>query len=273
MTDPDQAATGTYTHGYDQHTMNFIVSRRADDAAAFFLPYLRPGMRLLDVGCGPGTITVGLAAAVAPGEVLGVDREPSQIELARALAAEKGLANLRFEVGNAEEIPAAEESFDAAFEHTLLEHVTDPARVLREMYRVLRAGGIIGLADGDWTGAIVEPSSEAMKEAMALYERYWRSNGGDSRLGHRHRLLLREAGFTKIETTSRTKDFPPPADAAWFADHLLSAQFVEPVTRLGWADRATLVRYAQAWLDWSKNPDAVDTFVVFQSVGRREEPV
>jgi hypothetical protein len=138
------------------------------------------------------------------------------------------------------------------------------------MFRVLTPGGVIGVADGDWGGSIEEPSSEAMKESSALYERLWRHNGGDARLGHRNRVLLREAGFKQILTTSRTIDFPVRVVATYVADALLSSRMADPIIRFGWADRAALERYAQAWLDWAQDPDAVDIAVIVQSVGRRE---
>jgi SAM-dependent methyltransferase len=226
-------------------------------------------MRVLDVGCGPGTITLGLAAAVAPGEVIGIDRELSQVERARALAGERGISNVRFEIGKAEEIPFPDGSFDAAFEHTLLEHVADPGRVVREMYRVLKSGGVIGVGDGDWDGSVLAGrSSEVLREGLALYERLWRLNGGDARFGHRNRVLLREAGFTQILTTSRTIDWNP-RDAHVFAKMVLAPSFADRVIGLGWVDRVTLEDYAQAWLDWGQDPDAVDISVMVQSVARR----
>src|SRR5215207_2615574 len=73
-----------------------LSARTATREAAFFLPHLRPGMRLLDAGSGPGSITLGLAEVVAPGHVVGVDLQPAQVERARAIAAERGVANARF---------------------------------------------------------------------------------------------------------------------------------------------------------------------------------
>jgi hypothetical protein len=104
---------------------------------------------------------------------------------------------------------------------------------------------------------------------LALYERLWRLNGGDARFGHRNRVLLREAGFTRIQTTSRTIDWNP-LDAHVLAEMVLAPSFADRVIGLDWVDRSTLEGYAQAWLDWGQDPDAVDISVMVQSVGRRD---
>ena len=75
-----------YTHGYDARFVERLQRRTVERAADFFLPHLKSGMSLLDCGCGPGSITVGLAEVVAPGEVVGIDIETSQVETARSHA-------------------------------------------------------------------------------------------------------------------------------------------------------------------------------------------
>jgi len=124
-----------------------MTARTATHEAAFFLPHLRPGLRLLDVGCGPGTITLGLAGAVALGEVVGLDLRPEAVDQARTAAAERGVANVRFEVGSAYALPFPDASFAAAFAHIVLMHLREPGRALAER-RVLpsRKPGIAGTA-------------------------------------------------------------------------------------------------------------------------------
>ena len=116
-----------------------MALRTASQEAAFFLPSLRPGIRVLDLGCGPGSITLGLAEAVAPGEVVGVDFQPSQVAQAQALGAARGLMNVRFEVADVYRLPFPDGSFDAAFAHVVLMHLREPVRALAEMRRVLHA--------------------------------------------------------------------------------------------------------------------------------------
>lgn len=129
-----------YTHGYGIASRG-MATRSGDRQAAFFLRHLQAGMSLLDCGCGPGTITLDLAEAVAPGEVVGVDVGPSEIERAQAKARERQLSNARFEVANAYELPFSDASFDAVFAHTLLEHLIDTQKALGEVSRVLKQGG------------------------------------------------------------------------------------------------------------------------------------
>src|SRR5690606_26398226 len=112
-----------YTHGHHASVVGQHARRTAERDAAFLLPHLRPGLRLLDVGCGPGTITTGLALTVAPGEVVGIDPVESVIEEARSHAAGEGLSNLRFEVASAYALPEPDASFDAAYMHQVLQHV------------------------------------------------------------------------------------------------------------------------------------------------------
>ena len=75
-----------YQHGHHISVVNSHAKRTAETDAAFFLPHLKPGMRLLDAGCGPGSITVGLALRVEPAHAVGIDASESVIETARSLA-------------------------------------------------------------------------------------------------------------------------------------------------------------------------------------------
>ena len=96
----ESAKEERYLGGYSSLIIESLAKRTASVEAGFFLPHLRSGMKLLDCGCGPGTMTVNLAEVVAPGEVVGIDLEDKQFEVGRAYARERGVANIRFETGN-----------------------------------------------------------------------------------------------------------------------------------------------------------------------------
>ena len=132
---------GKAAYGYDLPAVQEgYAASEASTNADFFLPHLPPGLDLLDCGCGPGTITLGLAEATAPGQAVGIDLEASMIERATAVAQERRVANVRFQVADIHELPFPDGSFDAVFSSSVLEHLGDPVQALREMFRVLRPG-------------------------------------------------------------------------------------------------------------------------------------
>src|SRR5207237_6414427 len=140
----------TYTHGHAPAVVRQHAQRTAEEAAAFLLPELRPGMRLLDVGCGPGSITRGLAERVAPGEVIGLDLSRETLEEARRDAAARGLGNLRYQEASVYTLPFADASFDVAYAHQVFQHLREREAALREMLRVVRPGGLVAVRDVDW---------------------------------------------------------------------------------------------------------------------------
>jgi len=173
-----------------------LAQRTAVEDAAFLLPYISPGMRLLDVGCGPGSITLGLAAIVAPGEVVGLDNQREAIERARGAAVEKAVTNVRFEVGDCYKLPFPDASFDACFANSVLQHLNKPVLALAEMRRVLRPGGFAGVRDLSGKG-FSSPETPLREKAQELNKRIRLHNGGDSDTGAHHRELLLAAGFVR----------------------------------------------------------------------------
>jgi len=229
-------------------------------------------MRLLDAGCGPGSITVGLAEAVAPGEVIGVDVSSDVLKEARALAAERGAANVRFGAADVFALPFPDASFDAVFAHTLLEHVGDGGRALGELRRVLRPGGAIGARDCDWGSGVFAPNDAAIAGAMALYERVWRHNGGHPHCGRYLPGLLDAAGFEDIRTSASFRWDGSAEESRAFgellAHRLALPNFARPIVENGWRDRARLGELVAACLTWSDRPDAFAAMVMVEAVGR-----
>lgn len=223
-----------YAHGASAIDQARLARRTAATSAAFLLPHLRPGMRVLDCGCGPGTITMGLAEAVAPGEAVGLDFQPDQIAAARALASERGVANVRFVTGSVYELPFPDASFDAAYANTLFMHLAEPTRALAEMKRVLKPGGVVALADDDHDTWIWEPRTPLMTAWHQLIVRVIEHHGGSVRRSRHHRRLLREAGFARPVAGASLGGggvWGTPEDtrllAAWAAEQLRQPAFVE----------------------------------------------
>lgn len=230
--------------------------RTAAVHAAFFLPSLRPGMRLLDVGCGPGSITLGLAEAVAPAEVVGVDANPRAV----AAATQAHATNIRFEVADLYRLPFPDHSFDAVFMHAVLQHVPDAREALRRVARVLRPGGVIGVADADYDGAIIWPATRPMLEAQRLMRAVRRYSGGDFRIGKKLGALLASAGFTEIRSTAEATcdgDLQSTtAVGAFWAQYYDSAELRRFLPAAGIATEAELTQASRAWREWGATPGA-----------------
>jgi ubiquinone/menaquinone biosynthesis C-methylase UbiE len=273
---PDNSPTRQehYVPGYSPATIQHHAGRTAAQQAAFFLPYLRPGMSLLDCGCGPGTITIGLAQSVAPGQVLGIDIEPSLVERANVLSKEQAISNVRFKVANVFALPFSESSFDAVFASALLHHLTQPIRALKEMRRVLKPGGVIGIRNTDIGGRIIGPANHGLEDYYNLYERIWKHHGSDHRFGRHLRRLLRQAGFVRIEASASYDCYGRPEDTRELAQSQIArikstAAFDEAV-EAGWVDRARLDEMIAAWRKWGEDPDAFCADARCEVVGWKE---
>ncbi len=248
----------SYSVGYDQAAADFFGARRASTHAAFFLPHLRPGMRLLDGGCGPGTMTIDLAEIVAPAEVVGIDIEPSQIELARTTAAERGVSNVRYEVADLYSLPFPDESFDAVLLHGVLEHLSDPVRGLREVLRVLKRGGVLGARHADFGGFLLEPTSPPLDQFVPLFERLMLHNGADPHAGRHQLRWLTEAGFTRIKMSASYDCWTSTPEqkqvSTRFLESLVSdSAFARQLLEVNLADLNLLDAMRAEFTEWGSN--------------------
>lgn len=258
-------------HGVTPGLRQDYETRTAERQAAFVLPYLRPGMSLLDVGCGPGTITLGLARAVAPGQVIGLDHDAVHVEKARALAKERGLGNVTFEVDDARSLPWEEARFDAAFENDLLTHLPrDAVQAAAEVYRVLKPGGLFAARDVDAEAVVWGQVNETIRELDRLMMTWQQSRGSDITLGRRLPAILREAGFAGIvkSVSADTKGDPAAVRShAQITTFLLDGPFGRDIVAHGWADRATVGRLKEGIRAWAEHPDAFFANVHIEVVG------
>ncbi|MDE2813856.1 MAG: methyltransferase domain-containing protein [Gemmatimonadota bacterium] len=248
-----------YSVGYDERTARFFQGRTADTHARFLLEYLVPGMDLLDGGCGPGTITKGLAEIVAPGRVVGVDREQSQIDLARCLTA--GSPTIEFRIDDLCSLTADDESFDVVFVHGVLEHIADPEKAISEIHRVLRPGGLAGARHADFGGFLLEPTPEPLGQFSQLFIELMKRNGGDPYCGRRQPGLFREAGFEIAKVSASYDCWTPDADSTRSNAHFLSelcgdSEFADQLVEYGLADKRVLGQLKSAFLMWGEMPEA-----------------
>jgi 2-polyprenyl-3-methyl-5-hydroxy-6-metoxy-1,4-benzoquinol methylase len=249
-----------YTHGHHGSVLRSHGWRTAENSAGYLLTHLRPGMRVLDVGCGPGSITAGLAHWVAPGDVVGIDTSESVV--ARA-AGQFRAENLRFRTADLYTLdePAG---FDVVHMHQVLQHLADPVAALRRLGDLTRPGGLIAVREADYHGMFWYPDSDGLQAWLRLYQQAARVNGGEPDAGRHLAAWARAAGYTDIEVSSATWCFADPGDRDWWsqtwAERVTDSALARQAERDGLAGRDQLTAMAQAWRQWGALPDAV--FVV-----------
>ena len=273
MSDPRPGAERPYQ--IDQEWSRAVHARRTGGAAAFLAPQLHAGMRLIDCECGPGSITVDLARAVAPGDAIGIDLRADALTQGRTLARERGIANLAFQAASVYQLPYADDSFDAAFACAVLQHLSAPVAALREIRRVLRPGGVVGIVDGSSAITFRYPTSpllEAWDRLRVLQREHNEERSSDAL---QLRALLREAGFARTQASGQmATEAGLPAGSLEETrrvaeDHLIRLRGVlgELAVAQGWATRAELEQMAKALIAWGEAPDAFYARPSFTAIG------
>jgi SAM-dependent methyltransferase len=254
----------TYTHGHHESVLRSHTWRTAENSAGYLLPHLRPGQSLLDVGCGPGTITADLALLVAPGEVVGIDAAPEAVGQAQAHAAGLGVANLRFEVGDLFELGYPDASFDVVHLHQVLQHLADPVGALVALRRVLAPDGVLAARDSDYAAFTWAPADPLLDRWRELYFAVTARNGHDASIGPRLLEHAHAAGFGDVTVGSSTWTYADPESRSWWgslwADRIRYSRIAEQAVGYGLSEAPELEAIAEAFLRWAESDDGV--FVV-----------
>jgi len=256
MSTPDDR----YTHGHHDSVLRSHRWRTVDNSAGYLLGRLVPGVDVLDVGCGPGTITLDLAARVAPGRVVGLDRAEDVVDAARAAAEAGGVADVEFVSGNVYDLDLADDSFDVVHAHQVLQHLSDPVAALVEMRRVTRPGGVVAVRDSDYSAMTWYPESPGLDRWLDLYRELARANDAEPDAGRRLRAWALEAGFTDVAATASAWCFAADDDRQWWgsmwADRVVASAFAEQAIGRGVSTVEELDSLADAWRSWAASPDA-----------------
>ncbi len=249
----------TYLHGHHDSVLRSHRWRTAENSAGYLLARLPPGARVLDVGCGPGTITADLAARVPQGRVTGIDAAADVLAIARDEAGRRGLANVRFQAGDAYRLAFGDGTFDVVHAHQVLQHLSDPVAALTEMRRVCRPGGLVAARDGDYAGMIWFPPDPELTEWQDLYRAVARALGGEPDAGRRLLSWARAAGFAEVEPSGSAWCYATPEERSWWgtlwAQRLTESPFGDRAVEAGLARRQDLRRLADAWLRWAASAD------------------
>lgn len=249
---------GRYTHGHHESVLRSHRSRTVDNSAGYLVDHLAAGRTLLDVGSGPGTLTVDLARHVAPGRVVGIDSADVIIERATD-DCPRDVTNVDFRVGNVYDLDFEDETFDIVHAHQVLQHVDDPIAALREMRRVCRPGGVVAARDADYAAMAWHPHDDRLDRWLATYRAVAVANGGQPDAGRYLLAWAHEAGFSDVEPSASVWCFATPHDRTWWgglwAERIVESAFADYAIESGHATRSDLEDIAAAWRAWAAHRD------------------
>jgi SAM-dependent methyltransferase len=259
-----------YTHGHHESVLRSHRWRTAENSAGYLLPHLDASVSLLDVGCGPGTLTMDLATRVT--SVTALERSAEALELAREEAAARRATNLTFLVGDVQALDLPDDSFDVVHAHQVLQHLTDPVGALREMRRVCRPDGLLAVRDSDYGAFTWFPAVPALDDWLATYSAVARANGAEPDAGRRLLSWARAAGLRDIAATSSTWCFATPADRAWWgglwAERIVSSTVADQALTRGLATAEDLDRIAAGWQEWAASDSGWISLLHGEVLGR-----
>lgn len=254
-------AADTYTHGHQDAVLRSHRWRTADNSAAYLLPHLAAGATLLDVGCGPGTLTVDLARRVDPGHVLGVDRSEAVVAEATATARDAGAGNVTFRAGDFRTASLEPPAFDVVHAHQVLQHLADPVAALARMAELTTPGGLVAARDSDYAAMTWAPESPALERWREIYLAVTRRNGAEANAGRWLLAWAHAAGFTDVTYTTSTWTYATDDTRHWWgelwAERTVASSFAEQAVAYGVAKEGELSAVAAGWREWATDPDAV----------------
>ena len=251
----------TYSHGHHESVVEDHARRTAKDSAGYLIPHIKPTDTILDVGCGPGTITADLAALAPHGNVIGCDAVESVLHQASEYAASRGLTNVTFQKVDANILPFDDNSFDIVHCHQVLQHVKNPVVILKEMRRVAKPGGLVAAREADYKTFAWYPELPEIARWMELYQKVARANGGEPNAGRYCHIWAREAGFElgAIEATwdvwrysgVRAQQF----GRSW-SGRILQPGFLATAEREKFATEDEIKNISEAWKQWGDHQQA-----------------
>lgn len=244
-----------YLHGHSPSVLRSHKWRTAENSAAYLLPNIKPTSTILDVGCGPGTISVDFADIVSPsGHVVGVDSAEGIVQSATSEHG-KSRPNLTFQVADVTKgLPFADGTFDIVHAHQVMQYMTDPIAVLREMRRVCKSGGLIAVRDVDYQGTFWTPELPGMDIWIRRYVESVRRRGGDSKAGRNLLRYAKQAGFREVKASASVWCFSDKEKREWWgslwAERVRDSGFAGDMRSNG-VPESEIDEMSAAWKAWA----------------------
>ena len=254
-----------YTHGHQPAAVNQHAKRTAESCAQFVRPMISSQTQILDVGCGPASITIGLAQWAEEGSVVGVDVGEEILQIAQKAVDDAGCANISLEQASVYELPYPDSSFDLTYAHQVLQHLTDPVLAIEEMARVTRPGGHVAVRDADYYTMSCSPESAMIDEWRRIYRLVARRNGAEPDAGRYLLSWFRQAGLYEVDCSATAGVYATEEERKnWglsWADRCLTTSFPTQAMEYGYATRQDLEAIAEGWRRWAAQPDGYFHFI------------
>lgn len=259
-------ASGPYLHGHHASVLRSHSWRTVENSCPHLLPYLNnPSLKILDVGCGPGTITVDLAARVPQGFVYAIDPSAEVIEKARKHAEEKGVQNVRFEVGDIfswDKLDGVSEAgFDIVHAHQVLQHLQEPLGAMKEMKRLVKRGGVLAVRDCDYSAMNWYPEHPGMQKWKDLYINVALGLKAHPNIGKRLHAIALQAGFPRsdIDASVAAWTFSTPEEREFWcqlwAERTVKSDYKQRALDSGFATEQDLDAIAATWREMEQKED------------------
>lgn len=249
-----------YTHGHADSVLRSHRWRTAANSAAYLLDHLPVDAHVLDVGCGPGTITVDLARLARHGTVVGLDRSIAVISEAAAHAEQAAVSNVDLAVGDVYSLQYDDDTFDVVHAHQLLQHLSDPVAALREMRRVCKPAGVVAARDSDYSAFTWWPRVPELDQWLDVYRKVARSNDAEPDAGRRLKGWALDSGLQVVAATAGVWCYASRDEVEWWADswaeRVLHSAMAEQATSRGFATEDDLRRISAGWRRWATSQDA-----------------
>lgn len=250
-----------YVSDHSDSVLRSHSLRTAANSAAYLLSSILPNMQICDVGCGPGSITTDLATLVPDGQVFGIDMGQEVIEEARSMAAERGIKNVVYDVGDAHTLNFPDRTFDIVHSHQILQHIADPVSALREYRRITKPGGIVACREADFDTVTHYPKTKAITDFHEVYVTMARSRGAEPYGGGHLITWARQSGIGRscITATASVWCYSSREERAYWgnmwADRLLESALGRNMIDGGFANQEDIDRFVQGWREWVADDD------------------
>jgi SAM-dependent methyltransferase len=261
-----------YSIGHAESALSYMRFRSATRCCGFFRDRVDVTSTVLDCGCGPGTITLGLAEWASQGRVVGIDIGEPQLEAARRMARDRGIGNVEFQRASVFALPFPDESFDVVFSQAMFCHIPNHAGAIAEIRRVLRPAGTVAIRDIINGACIVWPNDPLLREVQRIARLGEESSGGNPDVGLELGTLLDTAGFEDVFFSIDVEQPKSPEERVVYFDliaSLVDGDLGALAVREGWITSERLRDVATAFRGLATVPGSISCLPFGRAVGRK----